>query len=271
MLIFVSGYGKSQILNSSGAPFSGPVLPVLRQLELADLFGDLTGVSSLSAAEITTAGPSGAAGVLFSVGAPGIDPDPARFLPERQAWMQVSSAVWIGTETDPLSGDPSPGPERLERETCIVTSAENVVLADGNIWEVPVIRQPADEAGLLPVDSQRSNLPSVYYRNVDGQWIMDVVPRYQDLWRQSRVMLDALIAGQGLLYSDMMTYAAAVLGLRYRFNLLIHSRWPDRYLTTDNVLNVVRASIGWHIITEHLDAKKKIQPDLELSTIDCGD
>jgi hypothetical protein len=262
MLFFISGYQKSQIINSTGSPFGGSVVDALKSLELFELFGDVSSVDKLSVAEITTAGPSGAVGVLLSVGAEGIRPTPAAYHPERQAWMQVSSAVWIGTEADPLSGgDQSPTPESLERENCVVSSFENVILADGRIWEVPVIREPFDSDGeLVLVENQRTSLPSVFYRDVSGEWAMGVVPQYRALWDTSRVMLEKMLEGESLLYKDLMTFAAAVLGLRYRFNLLVHSRWPDRFLTTENVLKVVRAAIGFSVIERHLMDKKKAQP-----------
>lgn len=264
MLYFISGFTKSQIINSNGAPFSGPVVEALKTLELYDLFGDITSIDKLSVSEITTAGPSGAVGIMLSVGSEGFRPTPAAYHPERQAWMQVSSAVWIGTESDPLSGgDQSPTPESLERENCVVSSFENVILADGRIWEVPVIREPLDSSGeLVSVASHRSSLPSVFYRDIAGEWTMGVVPQYRDLWDASRVMLEKMLEGESLLYADLMTFAAGVLGLRYRFNLLVHSRWPERFLTTENVTKVVRAAIGYSIIERHFEDKKKAQPTL---------
>jgi len=261
MLYFVSGYTRSQIINSNGSPFSGPVVAALKSLELYDLFGDITSIDKLSVSEITTAGPSGAAGVLLSVGAEGIRPTPAAYHPERQAWKQVSSAVWIGMESDPLSGGDSPTPERLERETCVITNSENVILADGNIWEVPVIREPLDASGEPTlISNQRTSLPSVFYRNVNGDWTMEVVDQYADLWLISRIMLEKLLEGESIRYADLMTFAVQVLGLRYRFNLLVHSRWPERFLTTENVTKVVRAAIGYSILERQFADKKKAQP-----------
>lgn len=260
MLIFVSGYTRSQIINQNGSPFSGHVVPVLKELELFDLVGDINTIEKLSVAEIVASGPGGSPGVMLSAGAEGYQPEPAMFLPERQAWKQVSSAVWIGTAADPVSGDRSPLPEQLERENCVVRSCENVVLADGNIWEVPVIRQVEADSEIIPVELHQANLPSVFYRDVNKQWAMNVVPAYEDLWQQSRRLFEALVEGDAVTYVDAMEFAAAVLGLRYRFNLLIHSRWPDRFLTTTNVISVIRAAVGWNVIERHLDSKKKTQP-----------
>ena len=271
MLYFISNYSQKQLI-SSGSPFSGDVVPALKSLELHDLFGDITSIDSLSVSEVKTAGPSGSQGVLMSVGAKGIRPDAARYLPEQQAWKQVSSAVWIGTDAGPVSGGvqasggrqspdgASPTPERLARENCAVSSFENVILADGNIWEVPVIREPLDLDGNLELSEfQQSNLPSVFYRDVDGRWRKDVVERYRDMWQKSRELFDKMMSGEGAYYSELITFASQVLGLRYRFNLLVHSRWPEAFLTTDNVSKVCHAAIGYGILKRHYDDQKKTQ------------
>ena len=259
MLFFISNYTQKQLINS-GSPFSGDVVSTLKALELHDLFGDVTSIDALSVAEIKTAGPSGSQGVLLSVGAKGIRPDVARYLPEQQAWKQVSSAVWIGTDAGPVSGGASPLPERLARENCVVNSFENVILADGNIWEVPVIREPLDADGNLELtEYQQSNLPSVFYRDVDGNWRKDVVERYRDMWQKSRELFDKMMSGEGAYYSELITFASQVLGLKYRFNLLVHSRWPEAFLTTDNVSKVCHAAIGYGILKRHHEDQKKTQ------------
>jgi hypothetical protein len=75
-------------------------------------------------------------------------------------------------------------------------------------------------------------------------------------------LFDKMMSGEGAYYSELITFASQVLGLRYRFNLLLHSRWPDRWLTTENVLEVVRAAIGWNLLIRHMDDQKKSQPSL---------
>ena len=263
MLYFFANYSKDQLINRNGQPFSGSVIGELKKLEVYETLRDVTSIDRLSVSELTRTGPGGNCGVLLSVAADGYQPTAARFDPEQQAWMRVSSAVWIGTEADPVSGDELvPTPERLERGRCPVTSYENVVMADGSIWEVPVIREPIQNGELVPSNEHRSNLPQTFFRDVDGDWRMSVLPKYQDLWTRSQKMFHLLIDGESIGYVNLMTFAVDVLALRYRFNLLLHSRWPDRWLTTENVLEVVRAAIGWNLLLRHMDDQKKSQPSL---------
>jgi hypothetical protein len=99
----------------------------------------------------------------------------------------------------------------------------------------------------------------VFYRDVDGHWKKDVVDRYQDLWQKSRELFDKMMSGEGAYYSELMTFASQVLGLRYRFNLLVHSRWPESFLTTENVSRVCHAAIGYGILKRLYDDQKKTQ------------
>lgn len=249
-LFFVQNRSERDLLSRTGKPFTGveAVSNLLRQLELFDLLADVQDLSRVAFNPISSAGPSGSAGLLFSVGPLDGQPADPVFDPAAQEWQQVSSDVWIGSAAGVV-----PRPADLERHHCPVESFENVVLADGRVWEIPVIRQVFDEqqAAIVPADYQRSNLPNLFFRDVNRSWRMDVVPEYRALWEQSRRMFEALLEDQPLLYVDLMTFAAAVLGLRYRFNLLIHSRWPDQFVTTGNVISVVKAAIGWHVLERY--------------------
>jgi hypothetical protein len=263
MLYFFANYQQSQIINRSGSPFSGDVIKQLKDLEVYDTLRDIATIDHLSVSELPKTGPGGNPGVMLSVAAQGERPTAARFDPERQAWMQVSSAVWIGTEVDPVSGaEIVPRPAQLERPKCPVTSYENVQLADGSVWEVPVIREPISGGQLLPNELHHTGLPQSFSRGVDSHWRMSVLPAYQDLWKQSQEMFEAIIEGRSISYVDLMVFAVDVLALRYRFNLLVHSRWPDRWLTTANVLEVCRAAIGWRIVIAYVEDQKKSRADL---------
>jgi hypothetical protein len=260
MLYFIANHSKSDIVSKSGPPFSGSSAAVLKRLELFETLGDLSGLDSLSFAELPIAGPGGNSGVMLSVAADGFKPMVARFNPERQAWKQVSSAVWIGTESNPESGEEViPEPEWLARSKSPVQSYENVMLANGTIWEVPVIREPLINGEMAIPEFHTCKLPSSFARDVAGQWRSQVLPKYSKLWAESQALFEKLIEGESVFYSEAFTFAADVLALRYRFNLLIHSRWPDQFLTTENVFSVVRAAVGWNILTRFVEDQKKSQ------------
>jgi len=262
MLYFIANYNQSQIVNRNGQPFSGSVVPVLRELELYETLSDLVDVSQLSVAELTKTGPGGFPGVIFSVGAVGHRPTAARFEPERQAWMRVSSAVWIGTEVDPVSGsEVVPTPEQLDRGKCPVESYENVLFANGSVWEVPVLREVLSGPEILIPDLHRPNLPQMFFRDAEKAWRSEVVPTYQDLWLRSQKMFEALCEGDRLTYVDLITFAVDVLSLRYRFSLLVHTRWPSEWITTENVVEITRAAIGWKTVERYAADQKKNQAE----------
>lgn len=249
-LFFIQNRSERDLLSRTGKPFAGTeaISNLLRQLELYDLLIDVQDLSRVAFNCISSAGPSGTAGLVFSVGPLDGQPADPVFDSASQEWRQVSPDVWIGA----TSGQ-CPRPADLERHDCPLETFENVVLADGRIWEVPVIRQVFDEdqGTVVPGDLQRSNLPNMFYRDINRTWRMDVLPEYRQLWDQSRLMFESLWDDRPLLYVDLMTFAVAVLGLRYRFNLLIHSRWPERYVTTGNVIQIVKAAIGWNVVERY--------------------
>jgi hypothetical protein len=260
MLYFIANHSKSDIVSKAGPPFSGSSAAVLKRLELFETLCDVPGLDSLSFAELPMTGPGGCPGIMLSVAADGFKPMVARFNPERQAWKQVSSAVWIGTESDPESGEEIiPEPEWLARAKCPVESYENVMLANGTVWEIPVIREPLLNGEMIPPEFHQCKLPSSFARDIAGQWRSQVLLKYSQLWARSQSLFEKLIEEEPVFYSEAMTFAADVMALRYRFNLLVHSRWPDQFLTTENVFSVVRAAIGWNILTRFIEDQKKSQ------------
>ena len=230
---------------------------ILKKLELEDLFGDLS-ADRLSFSELRGGGPEGQGGVLLSFASLETLPV-ARMEPDRQSWRQISPAVWIATDRDPVSGaEQVPEPENLEREKPLVLcSTENVRMANGSIWEVPIIAWPVEDGQLLPPESTRCGLPTCVYRDVDGHWKANVLPMYDDLWRTSQKLFCALVQQGPVSYLEAFTFAIQVLSLRYRFNVLVHSRWPDQWLTTRNVMDVVRAAVGWNLVERLVEDQKK--------------
>lgn len=251
MLFFLRTQLADLGFNSTGTILNQKLL---KELEVQDLFGDIP-CSQLSYGEIRGNGPDGQAGVLVSFPLVGKPLTPARWTPERQSWKQISPAVWIGTDSDPHSGvEVIPTAEQLERPCSL--NCENVRMADGSIWEVPVLRETVFDGQILLVNQHQSRLPSAFYRDSDGQWRVQVSSQYQQLWQQSLEMFVAFIDGEAISFVKQFEFAIAVLSLRYRFNVLVHSRWPERWLNTDTVRDVIRASIGWNII-ERLSADQK--------------
>lgn len=259
-LYFIANRTERDLICRSGRPFSGSVRQALQSVELEDLFSDVANLDRVAWNTIKSGGPGGAPGLILSVGPLDGQPGDVSYQPDVQAWQQVTPDVWIGSP----DGKP-PRPVDLERHECCVTHFENVVLGDADVWEVPVIRRVADEDhGLMMTDEHRSNLPNMIYRAIDRQWVSEVMPQYRGLWAESRELLGLHLDGQSISYVRLMEFAVAVLSLRYRFSLLLHSRWPERFITTANVAAVVRPAIGWTIIARYVadEQEKKKRSDL---------
>lgn len=264
MLFFLRTQLSELGMNSTGTILNQKLL---RELEVCDLFGDIP-CSKLSYGEIRGGGPDGQAGVLVSFPMAG-QLMPARWTPERQSWRQISPAVWIGTDSDPHSGvEKIPTAEELDRGTSF--TCENVRMADGSIWEVPVLREPVFDGQLLPLEMHDTALPSAFYRDAGGQWRSQVVTQYSSLWEESKEFFVALLEGTSLPTVRFFEFAIRVLSLRYRFNVLLHSRWPEQWLNTDTVREVVRATVGWNIIQRLMADQKKTEATGMLSGTATG-
>lgn len=252
MLFFIA----NETLAGLGITSSGVIKnqEKLRSLDLFELVGDIPS-EHLSYSEIQGGGPDGQGGVLLGLAAAGVVAA-ARWSPERQSWRQVSHAVWIATDRDPKSGaELVPRPEDLERPCSL--STENVLMVDGSIWEVPVIREPVSGQSFLPPDLHDCRLPKSFYRGIDGVWQAHVTAEYRDLWNQSTVLFQKMIDSEPVMYVEAFQFVLSVLALRYRFNVLVHSRWPEQWLSTKNVMDVVRAAVGWNIVERMIEGKKK--------------
>ena len=201
-------------------------------------------------------GPGNQSGCVICVGSqtqPAADP----LLHDAQDWQPVTADVWICS----ADGEP-PRPSELERERWPLTTFEPRQFADGSIWQVPVIRQPVRAEQLVLPDEHDCNLPQALFRSVDRSWRLVVTSGYRNLWQQSQQFFSLIADGGSVQLVPAMQYALQVLGLRYRFNVLLHSRWPEQFLTTENLMQVIQASCGWYVVERFVSDqqhKKKVQ------------
>jgi hypothetical protein len=250
-LFFVANRSADQLF--ADIPAARETGGILHQLELAEFFCESDSLDWVATNDVRR-GPGGQPGCVFSVGSetqPAADP----LLHDAQDWQRLSADIWIcGSDGNP------PRPSDLERSRFPLTTYEQRQFANGTIWQVPVIRQPLPGGKLvLPVDHD-CNLPQALFRGADKRWRMAVTSGYADLWRRSQEFFSIIADGGSVQLVPAMEYALQVLTLRYRFNVLLHSRWAEEFLTTENLMDVISASVGWYVVERYvreIEHKKK--------------
>lgn len=111
----------------------------------------------------TGSGPSGGHGLLMS------DKGAVEYLPAKQTWRKMADKGWIGFETLPT-------PHDLMRDE--IRAGQNVRLADGRQWLVPVARMVTGGGQM-----SECQLPRKRSLGPDGRWVAgSVTDRHADLW-----------------------------------------------------------------------------------------
>ena len=253
-LVFIACVEQAEVYRPDFAtPFSiGQEL--LTSLGLWAFCRDVRGSSRVSISQLRSGSPSGEFGVMFSIGNEAHMPDLAAYYPDKQTWKRVSENVWIGWAS-PVR------PEELKRDQCAVGSVEPLTLHDGSLWDIPVLREPVSQGVLVESALHGCQLPAAWSPNVDGQWSRSVLPEYVELWEQSRKYFDTIVSGGGdFNWIELYQYVIQVVSLQYRYCDLLHAAFSDRWITTENIWGIVRASTGWEIVVSHIESQKKRLP-----------
>lgn len=196
----------------------------------------LGGVRSIdrefSLMEFTAAGPGDAPGAMLTPVIPEAPPPRIGFYPAVQTWTKVAAEpeLWIG-----LDRDYPPRPDDLARPR--VFPGHPVVLADGQTYQVPVIRSPL---------GGRSSLPRQLYHDPAGVLILQVRPEHEVLWAASGRVWDAFFEPDSagtMTYSEILGHTLAFLGLNYRYGPREQSAL--RLVDTDNWREVMKAAVDW--------------------------
>ena len=207
-------------------------------------------------------GPDGKAGTVIAPvrkhsGEPG-----CFYSPTLQTWQPVRPGLlWIGHEQSVAFS-----PRLLERWQ-IVGGAE---VSDDNkhVWIVPIARAPYQQYAF-------GTLPQAYtFDPVTGEPVPHLLDRYTWLWELAGEIRDWYLAAAGPAseatpaekaahqarpFSDLIRYAARILGVNYRLgpaelNVLFSLACP--VLTQETVHTICQATYGYEV----LDAAKKNAP-----------
>ena len=144
------------------------------------------------------------------------------------------------------NGKTPPGPDDLDNGNPLGLSCVPVVMADGNVWNIPEVRDPSG----VP------NLPRDLVRNRKTKQIETPVRReYQELWTDCEKWFEFLFdVVQGtksrIDLDDALTFATKLIGLRYRFCDATQSAL--RIIDSVNVQEVIQTALGWSAVMDRM-------------------
>lgn len=194
--------------------------------------------------EIVGQGPDGNPGMI--VGAKSAEPPRMLgYYPAEQNWTQLNEGLWIG-----LDAKFPPTPQDLARAK--PTPGHLVTLADGQDYEIPVIRQ-LDGAPTLPRDM---------FWNENGAFEMQLQAAYQGLWekalRVGRLFYEPTAVDFGTIdLEEALALCVEFLGVNYRFGR--DEQRALRLVTTANWEKILGAVVDKPRIEAILADQKKTQ------------
>lgn len=161
-------------------------------------------------------------------------------------------------------GDKAPGPSDLDNGNPLRLRTVPMILADGEVWYVPEIREPS--GSLLPTDLSRCRKT--------GKLLHPIKTEYLQLWEEAEYWFNLKwqwFIGEANEFSleRALKFATEVIGLRYRFCDATQSAL--RIIDSVNVQAIIETAIGWPAVMERLkevstddvedeeDAQKKSQ------------
>jgi len=209
-----------------------------------------------------TAGPGGAAGVVFAAAA--TDSRGVGFWPDRQTWRKVPGGpAWCGMFHHP---ELPPAPADLARPDAL--PGHTVRLADGRAWVVPLARALAEEDETL---TAYQALPQTTTVDEDGRWQPGgLLPRFETLWAaalgwwgaKTAADVDTAPAGEGAratLDFDGL-HDAALLALATNYRLGKAEVALLGLFSQPAVVDVLDALVDWPVLVRWLKKKQTARP-----------
>lgn len=142
-------------------------------------------------------------------------------------------------------GDKAPGPDDIDNGNPLRLRTVPMILADGEVWYVPEIREPS--GSLLPTDLTRCRKT--------GKLLNPIKTEYLQLWEESEYWFNLKwmwFTGEATEFSldRALRFATEVIGLRYRFCDATQSAL--RIIDSVNVQAIIETAIGWPAVMERL-------------------
>lgn len=206
---------------------------------LGDLLREVKHVSQIATAEVPGHGPGGMSGLVVCAN---IGEAKLGYFPTVQRWEPIKeSKLWIGESTV----HERPGPADLVRVKLIHGYA--VELADGNAWNIPIVRRP-DPAG-------SSELPRSLARTREGVFVHKLREEYRQLWEDTALIADVLFSAEAT-YELEWGHDLAVRALAVNYQVDAHVARLLELIDSQNVNQILEAMIDAPLVNSILLKKK---------------
>jgi hypothetical protein len=144
------------------------------------------------------------------------------------------------------SGPTPPGPTDLDNGNPLDLRCVGLILADGNVWQIPEIREP-DYSSRLPRDLVRDRKT--------GKLTAPIKREYEDMWQEAEFWFDrflAILEGTEFTFSRerALAFCTQLLGLRYRFCDATQSAL--RVIDTTNLQAIIGIAISWQSVMDRV-------------------
>lgn len=175
--------------------------------------------------------------------------------PEDQEYSPPSGEEHLEEIDDELTiswfGDKPPGPQDLDNGNPLQLSTVPMILADGEVWQVPEIREPSGSR--LPTDLSRCRKT--------GKLLNPIKKEYLQLWEEAEFWFDLkwkFLEGTATTFGleRALIFATQILGLRYRF--CDATQTALRVIDSVNVQAIIETAIGWPAV---MDLVRKLTED----------
>lgn len=142
-------------------------------------------------------------------------------------------------------GDKSPGPLDLDNGNPLRLTTIPLILADGEVWQIPEIREPSGSR--LPTDLTRDRKT--------GRLRNPIKKEYEHLWEECEYWFDLrfqVLTGdaQSFELERALAFATQLLGLVYRF--CDATQTALRVIDSVNVMPLIEIAIGWPAVLERV-------------------
>lgn len=149
-----------------------------------------------------------------------------------------------------IGWDERPTPALLDNGNPLGLSTSPLILADGNVWQIPEIREPAGTK--LPRDLVRDRKT--------GKLLMPLKVQYQAIWEETEYWFDLFwkcVTGEVSTFDldRALKFATQILSLNHRFCDAVQSAL--RVVDSVNVDRIIHIAIGFPAVMDIL--RKEVQ------------